>query len=294
MRFEQAYRGWQARRLTQEEAARGWGVCERTFRCSLDRYEEAGRADRPALGAPLAPTGPARRGTGATAAGPQAGTSSPLIAGLGARAGRAARGGGRAGGRRRGGGKGKHRQPRARSPWPGLRLHPEASPHPGGAGQRGDWGVTRDEAHHTHDCRCFGEEDGTASRFRGGREVIEQKGLCSALDPERGSHDWPRGGRPGGQGQPDPLGACHEAVGDRDDGGLCAPGPGAGASGPHERRPHRAGADVYRPAFNAEVRQEAREAGSALVAFLGGAGEDMLGERFERPGGPEPGIRFEG
>ncbi len=42
MRFEEAYGGWQARRLTQEEAARLLGVCERTFRRYLDRYEEAG------------------------------------------------------------------------------------------------------------------------------------------------------------------------------------------------------------------------------------------------------------
>ena len=34
--------GWQARRLTQEEAARLLGVCERTFRRYIDRYEEAG------------------------------------------------------------------------------------------------------------------------------------------------------------------------------------------------------------------------------------------------------------
>ena len=32
MRFEEAYGGWQERRLTQEEAARLLGVCERTFR----------------------------------------------------------------------------------------------------------------------------------------------------------------------------------------------------------------------------------------------------------------------
>ena len=42
MRFEEAYESWQARRLTQEEAARLLGVCERTFRGYLDRYEEAG------------------------------------------------------------------------------------------------------------------------------------------------------------------------------------------------------------------------------------------------------------
>jgi transposase len=42
MRFEEAYGGWQGRRLTQEEAARLLGVCERTFRRYIDRYEEDG------------------------------------------------------------------------------------------------------------------------------------------------------------------------------------------------------------------------------------------------------------
>jgi hypothetical protein len=42
MRFEEAYEGWQSRRLTQEETARLLEVCERTFRRYIDRYEEAG------------------------------------------------------------------------------------------------------------------------------------------------------------------------------------------------------------------------------------------------------------
>ena len=42
MRFEEAYNGWKERRLTQEEAARLLGVCERTFRRYIDRYEEEG------------------------------------------------------------------------------------------------------------------------------------------------------------------------------------------------------------------------------------------------------------
>ncbi|MGH8547468.1 MAG: helix-turn-helix domain-containing protein [Methylococcales bacterium] len=42
MRFEEAVGGWRPRRLTQEEAARWLGVCERTFRRYLDRYDEAG------------------------------------------------------------------------------------------------------------------------------------------------------------------------------------------------------------------------------------------------------------
>ncbi len=42
MRFEEAYEGWQGGWLRQEEAARLLGVCERTFRRYIDRYEEEG------------------------------------------------------------------------------------------------------------------------------------------------------------------------------------------------------------------------------------------------------------
>jgi hypothetical protein len=42
MRFEEAYTDWQGRRLTQAEAARLLGACERTFRRQIDRYEADG------------------------------------------------------------------------------------------------------------------------------------------------------------------------------------------------------------------------------------------------------------
>ena len=44
MRFEELYVGWQERRLSQEEAARVLGVCPRTFRRQISRYEENGLA----------------------------------------------------------------------------------------------------------------------------------------------------------------------------------------------------------------------------------------------------------
>lgn len=40
MRFEEAYGSWQSGRLTQEDASRLLGVCERTFRRYIDRYED--------------------------------------------------------------------------------------------------------------------------------------------------------------------------------------------------------------------------------------------------------------
>lgn len=40
MRFEEVYTGWNAGRLSQEEAAQILGVCDRTFRHHIHRYEE--------------------------------------------------------------------------------------------------------------------------------------------------------------------------------------------------------------------------------------------------------------
>lgn len=42
MRFNEAYGGWEKGSLTQAEAAQLLGVCERTFRRYITRYEEKG------------------------------------------------------------------------------------------------------------------------------------------------------------------------------------------------------------------------------------------------------------
>jgi DNA-binding Lrp family transcriptional regulator len=42
MGFEEAYTDWQEGRLTQAEAARLLGVCERTLRRQIDRFEADG------------------------------------------------------------------------------------------------------------------------------------------------------------------------------------------------------------------------------------------------------------
>ena len=42
MRFEEAYEGWNEGRLTQAEAARILGVCERSFRRYRVSYEAVG------------------------------------------------------------------------------------------------------------------------------------------------------------------------------------------------------------------------------------------------------------
>ncbi|MFT5607139.1 MAG: transposase, partial [Parvicella sp.] len=42
MRFEEAYEGYQAKRLSQLEAATLLGVCDRSFRCYIHQYEDSG------------------------------------------------------------------------------------------------------------------------------------------------------------------------------------------------------------------------------------------------------------
>lgn len=42
MQFEELYDYWQSNKLTQEEAANMLGVCERTFRRYINRYDENG------------------------------------------------------------------------------------------------------------------------------------------------------------------------------------------------------------------------------------------------------------
>ena len=46
MRFEDAYEGWTSMRLTQIDAARLLGICPRTFRRTINRYEEDGLIDK--------------------------------------------------------------------------------------------------------------------------------------------------------------------------------------------------------------------------------------------------------
>ena len=42
MRFEEAYAGYQGKRLSQTEAATLLGICDRSFRWYMSRFEESG------------------------------------------------------------------------------------------------------------------------------------------------------------------------------------------------------------------------------------------------------------
>ena len=323
MRFEEAYGGWCEGRLLQEEAARLLGVCERSFRRYIDRYEDEGLEGLidQRLGQVSARRAPAdevvglleryrsrhtgwnvkhfhswyRRDGGARSYSWVKNTLQG--AGLVAKA------------RKRG----AHRKRRARAPLPGMLLHQDGSRHPWLPDQAWDLIVTMDDATSEHYSMFFVEEEGTASSFRGAREVIETHGLFSSLYTDRGSHYWltPEAGGKVDKTQLTQFGRAMDRLGIEM---IAAYSPEArGRSertfGTHqERLPRELAAagitdmaaanryleEVYRPAFNLEFTHPAREPGSAFVPFIGTHLAEMLCEQFERTVGHDNCVRFEG
>jgi transposase len=199
MRFEEAYGDWQAKRLTQEEAARLLGVHERTFRRYLDRYEEDGLEGR--LDQRLTPVSPRRapvdevmRLTDRYRSRHQGWNVKHFYTGY-RKDEKAPR---RypwvrsrlqeAGLVKKAKGRGTHRQRRERSPLPGLMIHQEGSTHEGVPGQQWDLIVTMDDATNEHYSMLFCAEEGTRSRLLGVRDVMESRGLFSTFYSDRGSH----------------------------------------------------------------------------------------------------------
>ena len=83
-----------------------------------------------------------------------------------------------------------HRKKRPRRPMLGMLLHQDASRHVWllGTGQQHDLVVTLDDATSAIYSAFLVEEEGTASSFRGLREVTARHGLFCALYTDRGSH----------------------------------------------------------------------------------------------------------
>ncbi len=322
-RFEEAYKGWQARRLTQEEAARLLGVGERTFRRYIDRYEEAGLEGlidkrleqvsqrRAPVDEVLAVTERYRRrhlGWNvkhfyAWYRREGGGRSYSWVKNTLQRVGlvtQAVKGG-------------THRTRRERAPWPGMMLHQDGSTHEWVAGQQWDLIVTMDDATNEHYSMFFVPEEGTASSFQGVREVIVSRGLFSSLYTDRGSHYWHT---PEAGGKVDKVNLTQFGRAMKHLGIELIPAYSPEARGRSERAfathqgrlPQELAAagiatleaanryleEVYRPAFNAEFQQPAREEGSAFVPWIGGSLDDILCEQYERTVGHDNCVRFEG
>jgi hypothetical protein len=200
MRFVETYEQWNAGRLTQAEAGRILGMCERSFRRCLCRYEADGleglidrRLDQvskrraPVDEVMALTTQYQTRHSGwnvkhfhgwyKQAGGQRSYTwvkrrlqEAKLVSQVKQQ--------------------GEHRKRRARRALPGMMIHQDGSTHEWVADQQWDLIVTLDDATSEHYSMFFVEEEGTASSLRGVREVIEARGLFSSFYSDRGSHYW--------------------------------------------------------------------------------------------------------
>jgi len=323
MRFEKAYGGWQAGRLTQEEAARLLGVCERTFRRYVDRYEEdglQGLIDKrlSQVSHRRAPVDEVMRLVEQYRRRHEGWSAKHFYAWY-----------------RRDGGtrsytwvksrlqeaqaipkaekRGAHRKRRERSPLPGMLLHQDGSTHAWVPGKQWDLIVTMDDATNAHYSMFFVEEEGTLSSFQGVRDVIAARGLFCALYTDRGSHYWTT---PEAGGKVDKVNLTQFGEAMKRLGIEMIPAYSPEARGRSERAfaTHQARLpkelalagitdmtaanryldEVYRPAFNREFSHPTREEGSAFVPYLGGSLDDVLCEQYERTVGKDNCIHFEG
>lgn len=323
MRFEEAYEGWNKGRLTQAEAAQILGMCERSFRRYLARYEAEGLEGlidrrleqvsnrRAPIDEVMALTEQYRRqhlgwnvkhfhswyrrsgGTRSYTWVKRRLQGAKLVPKYEKR--------------------GAHRKRRERSALSGMMIHQDGSTHEWVARQKWDLIVTMDDATSWHYSMFFVGQEGTASSFRGVQDVIEAQGLFSSFYSDRGSHYWTT---PEADGKVDKenltqFGRAMKQLGiDM----IAAYSPEARgrserAFGTHQGRlpqelalagittmeaANRYLRGVYLPAFNAEFAVSATEQGSAFVPWIGGSLEDILCEQYERTVGNDNCVRFEG
>ena len=321
MRFEEAYTGWRRSRLTQEEAAELLGVCSRTFRRHVDRYEEEGldglRDKRLSeVSHRKAPVDEVME---------LVDRYETRHAGWNVRHFHSwyRRDGGsrsytwvknrlqEAGAVKRAAKRGAHRKRREASPWPGMMLHQDGSSHEWVAGKMWDLIVTLDDATTEHYSMFLCEEEGTWSSLLGVREVIESQGLFCSLYTDRGSHYWhtPEAGGKVDKKNPTQFGRAMKQLGIE-----MIPAYSPQARGRSERafKTHqdrlvkelaKAGIsemdeanayirDHYLPAWNAEFAKPSREQGSAFVPCDRVVLDDILCEHHERVVGQDNCVRY--
>jgi len=323
MRFEEVYLGWNESRLTQEQAAQILGVCGRTFRRYIDRFEDggiAGLSDKRLMQASF------RR--------------APLDEVMAVAEKYSCRHRGwhvkhfynwyrRDGGRRsytwvkntlqskglvlKSAKRGVHRTRRERAHLPGMLLHQDGSSHEWVTGKKWDLIVTMDDATNEHYSMFFVDEEGTASSFQGVRDVIAQRGLFSSFYTDRGSHYWftPKEGGKVSKTQPTQFGRAMKQLGIQM---IAAYSPEARGRSErafltHQDRlvkelafhgitemddANRYLAQTYMAAFNAEFMRPAPEEGTAFVPWIGNNLNDILCEQDERTVNADNCVSFEG
>jgi hypothetical protein len=323
MRFEEAYKVWSEGRLTQEEAARVLGVCSRSFRRYVDRYEENGveglldkrLTQESSRRAPVDEVVSVTRQYQSKYYGFNVKHFYSWYK--------------REGGQRsytwvkntlqakglvnKKPKRGTHRKRRDPSPLPGMMIHQDGSRHEWVPSKMWDLIVTMDDATNEHYSMFFVHEEGTGSSFEGIKAVIDQKGLFSCLYTDRGSHYWytPEAGGKVSKHQLTQFGRAMKQLGI---GMIAAYSPEARGRSERAFKTHQERlpkelamkgitsmeaanqylAKVYMPAFNAEFMRPAAEQGTAFVPWVGSSLDDILCEHYERTVSADNCISFEG
>ena len=323
MRFEEMYSGWREGRLNQEEAALVLGVCPRTFRRQICRYEESGLEginDKRLTQAShrRAPVDEVVKVTDRYRSSYRGWNVKHFYSWYM-----------REGGKRsytwvkntlqkqgmvqKLKKKGTHRKKRERNPLPGMMIHQDGSTHEWVPGKMWDLIVTMDDATNEQYNIFFVDEEGTASSFQGVGDVILKKGLFSTMYTDRGSHYWftPKEGGKVSKTQLTQFGRAMQQLGV-----TMIPAYSPEARGRSERmfRTHqdrlvkelaqqnittmeaanRYIKKVYLPAYNREFKRKPLEEGTAFIPWIGAHLEDILCEHHERTVTPDNCISFEG
>lgn len=323
MRFKEAYEGYQYKRLTQSEAATLLGVCDRSFRRYIQRYDESGMdglLDR-RLNEPSARRAPIdevialqdlystryngwnvrhfhgwyqreHKGSRSYSWVKNQLQSKQLVP--------------------KSKTPGPHRIKRLASALPGMMIHQDGSTHQWVEGQYWDLIVTMDDATNEHYSMRFVDEEGTHSSLLGVKDVLEAKGLFCSFYSDRGSHYWhtPEAGGKVDKTNPTQFGAALKRLGIEMIAAYSpeARGRSERAFGTHQGRLPQELAlkgitDMatandylkkhYLPHFNAEFAHAAREQGNAFVPLAGINLDDYLCEQYERVVGKDNTVKFE-
>jgi transposase len=323
MRFQEAYKGWQDRGLTQEEAGQLLGVSGRTFRRQIGRFEAEGMqglidlrmSQISCLRAPADEVLGLQRLYSSSFSGwnvkhfhawygrDHGGTRSySWVKNVLQEANLVVRSKLR----------GKHRKKRERKPLPGMMMHQDASTHEWVPGQMWDLVVTMDDATSEHTSMFFCAQEGTDSSFHGIGQTIARKGLFCSLYTDRGSHYFhtPEAGGKVDKSKPTQVGRGLKQLGIEHIAAYSpeARGRSERAFDTHQGRlPHelaKAGITdmnaangylerVYMPNHNAEFAVPATEAGTAYVPYIGVGLPDILCSQFERVVGNDNCVSYE-
>jgi transposase len=321
-RFESVREDWTRGRLTQIEAAQILGICERSFRRYLDRYETGGllglidqRSET--VSAKSAPADEVIRvqaqyrdrhqgwnvkhfheryvsegGARSYSWVKKSLQSAELV--------------------ERGKKRGRHRIKRVAAAMAGMLIHQDGSTHQWVGGVYWDLIVTMDDATNEHYSMFFVAQEGTQSSLQGVLDVIEQRGLFASFYSDRGSHYWhtPEAGGKVDKTRPTQFG---RALGQLGISMIAAYSPEARGRSERAFRTHQgrlpqelalagistmAAANAYlertyRPAFNTLFAHPAREEGEAFVRYVIPNLHDILCEQFERVVGKDNCVQFE-